>query len=80
MGSSDHLASCLCDISAKKVLASLEGGSAEGFNESIMRVLCLNQAVAKMSKELSILIKVRKNILENLEEMQTSEKLAQFLF
>jgi len=33
-----------------------------------------------MSKELSILIKVRKNILENLEEMQTSEKLAQFLF
>ena len=42
LGSSDQLASCLFDISAKKVLNSLEVGSAEGFNESIMRVLCLN--------------------------------------
>ena len=63
LGSSDQLASCLFDISAKKVLSSLEVGSAEGFNESIMRVLCLNQAIVKMSKELRTLCDVREGIL-----------------
>lgn len=67
LGSSDQLASCLFDISAKKLLSSLDIGAAEGFNESIMRVLCLNQAIVKMTKELHLLSDVRENILEQLE-------------
>ena len=42
LGSSDQLASCLYDISAKKVLDCLNTSDDEGFNASIMRVLCLN--------------------------------------
>jgi len=75
LGSSDQLASCMFDISAKKLLDSLDVGSAEGFNESIMRVLCLNQAIAKMSKELRMLCDVRETILHSLEQMQISDKL-----
>ena len=78
--SSDQLSSCLFDISAKKVLASLHAEPIDGFNESIMRVLCLNQAISKMQKELHQLSEVRENILLHLEQVQTSEKLSQFLY
>ena len=61
--SSESFSSVLFDISAKKVLESLHPESHEGFNESIMRVLCLNQAISKMQKELHALSEVRENIL-----------------
>jgi hypothetical protein len=41
-------------------------GGAEGFNESVLRVLCLNQAIEKMQKETSKLIETRDEILDSL--------------
>ncbi len=64
------------DVSAKKILSSLDSQSPDGFNESIMRVLCLNQSISKMHKELRVLSEVRDSILTHLESVQESEKLA----
>jgi len=67
LGSSDSLAQCLVDVSSKKILASIDSETPECFNESIMRVLCLNQAIQKMHKELQVLSEVRDGILTHLE-------------
>ena len=40
-----------------------------------MRVLCLNQAIVKITKELKVLTDVRENIIDQLERMQSSDKL-----
>ena len=49
------------------------------FNEQILRILCLNQAIEKMQKELNVLYDVRASILENFESNDMSDKLADFL-
>ena len=55
-------------------------GGAEGFNESVLRVLCLNQAIDKMQKETCRLIEIRDEILDNLAGNDTvSPKMENFI-
>jgi hypothetical protein len=62
--SSAQFARCIKQIDAGSILHSIEANydnslGAERFNESILRVLCLNQAIEKMQKETAALFSIR---------------------
>lgn len=53
----------------------------ERFNESVLRVLCLNQAIDKMQKETALLFSIKDQILSNLQTKERmSSKLENFIF
>lgn len=71
LASSTDFHRSLKQVDAKNILEAIEvpyenNGGAEGFNESVLRVLCLNQAIEKMQKETSALIAIRDQTLGNL--------------
>lgn len=65
LNSSEQLSSCLYDFNAKRVLDSLSSSpdNDHSFNESIIRVLCLNQAISKLHRETQELTREREAIL-----------------
>lgn len=76
----------LKQVDANNILQSIEvpyenNGGVERFNESILRILCLNQAIEKMFKEAGALVSIRNQILEYLEQRDEplSTKLANFI-
>lgn len=56
-------------IDSENILQSIQvpsENSLERFNEAVLRVLCLNQAIEKFQKETNNLFQIRDEILSNL--------------
>ena len=67
LNSSDTFAESLNAIDAKRILTGIASrSSAHSFNENILRVLCINQAVDKLSKELNVLNELKEHLLSKL--------------
>ena len=47
----------------------------DGFNEKLLKLMCLNQAIGKLQKELKHLTKTRDAIISTMEDQIESEKL-----
>ena len=69
----------LQSISVKKILAGLHTDQMGLFNENILRILCVSKAINKMQKELNVLVELKEHLIEKLENIQTSNKLANFI-
>ena len=52
-------------IDARKILESLESDE-DRFNERLLRLICITQAISKLSKELSILEEAKNELLGSL--------------
>ena len=47
----------------------------DGFNEKLLKLMCLNQAIGKIQKELKHITKTRDAIISTMEDQIESEKL-----
>ena len=56
-----------------------EADEQDGFNEKLLKTMCLNQAIGKLQKELLTLVSTRDAIIEIMEEFIESEKLENLL-
>jgi len=57
----------------------MDAQETDGFNERLLKLMCLNQAVDKVQKELKTLVETRDQLMYILEEQCQSEKLANLL-
>ena len=69
LSSSDMFAEGLNCIDAKRVTAAISSGaqkSGKTFNENILKVLCINQAVEKLQRELNVLKEYKDHLIDKL--------------
>ena len=69
LSSSDMFAEALNCIDAKRVTAAISSGaqkSGKTFNENILKVLCINQAVEKLQRELNVLKEYKDHLIDKL--------------
>ena len=57
----------------KKII--LDAENQDGFNEKLLKLMCLNQAIGKIQKELKHITKTRDAIISTMEDQIESEKL-----
>ena len=69
----------LRNIDAGKIMSSLYSQQVGRFNENILRTLCVNKAINKFKKELNVLVEMKDHLIEKLEDVQSSDKLANFI-
>lgn len=51
----------------------------DDFNQKLLKLMCLNQAIDKFNSEISVLIETRDSVLSALEEQCETEKLQKVL-
>ena len=56
-----------------------EADYTDGFNERLLRVMCLNQAIGKLQREIADLTGARDKVIDIIEEGVESEKLEALL-
>ena len=69
LSSSDMFAEALNSIDAKRVTAAISSRaqkSGKTFNENILKVLCINQAVEKLQRELNVLKEYKDHLIDKL--------------
>lgn len=77
--SSELFAKSLDFIDTNKILDGLESGVQDGFNEKLLKLICINQAVSKVQKELGILMEIKEQLIGSFYENRESEKFAMYL-
>lgn len=63
----------MADNPKKRIIQDAE--NQDGFNEKLLKLMCLNQAIGKIQKELKHITKTRDAIISTMEDQIESEKL-----
>eukprot|EP00347_Sterkiella_histriomuscorum_P022525 403338163 len=77
--SSESFGEQMKEIDARKILEPLDSENDSGFNERLLRLICVNQAIMKMQKELGTLQYIKEDLLASFEEQEPSDKLQEFI-
>ena len=78
LASSEVFAQSLENIDTGKILDGLESKE-DGFNERLLKLLCINSAIQKVQKELVTLEDIRDQLITVMEENKSTDKLQDFL-
>lgn len=76
--SSKEFGSSLLAIDVGKIMDGLESQD-DGFNEQLLKLLCINQAIQKMHVEMNTLQEIKEKLISGLEERQESDKFSEFM-
>ena len=61
--SSEDFGRQMKELESKRILRALESDNETGFNERLIKVICINQAILKMQKELNSLKYAKEEIV-----------------
>ncbi|CDW78000.1 UNKNOWN [Stylonychia lemnae] len=91
LSGSENFGGQMKEIDSRKILEALESENDQGFNERLLKLICVNQAIMKFQKELNNLQEFKEDILSSLQyklffnalmlsdEEDPSDKLQNFL-